>query len=68
MGNFNNENLIPFTGELKPGQRLLKRPDGYFIPVGASAGSNVVAGYFADKDGNGLKFYPVGSNNGESVN
>lgn len=68
MGNFNNENLIPFTGELKPGQRLLKRPNGYFLPVGVSGGSNAVAGYFADLDGNGLKFYPIGSNNGESVN
>lgn len=36
MSNITPENLVPFTGSLKAGQRLLKLSDGSFIPVGAA--------------------------------
>ena len=38
MSNIITDNLVPFTGSLKAGQRLLKLSDGSFLPVGAAGG------------------------------
>ena len=35
-----------------------------YVPVVEPAGADVTAGYFADLDGNGLKFYPATSDSG----
>ena len=41
MSNFTSDNLIAYEGTLKPGQRLLRRLDGTFLPIGAgSAGGS----------------------------
>lgn len=39
MSNFTTENLIPITGTVKAGQRLLKLSDGTFLPIGIAGGS-----------------------------
>jgi len=36
MAKLTPQNLVQFTGTLQPGQRLLKRSDGTFIPVGVT--------------------------------
>lgn len=36
MAKLTPQNLVKFTGTLQPGQRLIKRSDGTFIPVGAT--------------------------------
>ena len=44
MSNFTTENLIPYTGTIQPGQRLIKRKNGTFLPIGvagASAGTSM---------------------------
>ena len=52
MSNFNTDNLVPLTTPLQPGQRLLKRPDGTFLPVGVQG-----AGQEAPQDMSDLEFF-----------
>ena len=57
-----NNNLISFEGQLKAGQRLIKRPDGTFLPIGISeqgldtsdanaTANTLLSGYTAYVDG-----------------
>lgn len=43
MSNFTTDNLIPYEGALKPGQRLLRRLDGSFLPIGVQGGTQVAS-------------------------
>lgn len=47
MSNFTTDNLIPYEGALKPGQRLLRRLNGSFLPIGVQGSST------ADSTGSG---------------